>query len=256
MFRPQTHKKLLIISLTINLLGFLVGGLYIYRTAYVIKGWFNRHIKGISIPYENIFYKPRVEIFKLLEANRTTKKAIVFAGDSLIENFEWAEYFTNLEDAVILNRGIRWDTIDGLMDRFEVTFLSGHKLQKVFIMVGVNDILQKEFRIEDFSNKYSVLLDKLATFLPPDKICIHSILPVRGENKLTTTIRKVNEYLRSYAHAKGFCYIDLYDKLADSTGQLDAKYSLPDGIHLMSEGYKVWHKAIEPHVLNSINSAM
>jgi lysophospholipase L1-like esterase len=246
----RIYQKLLILLLAVNLLGLLGGGFYVYKTKSVPIRWYNKYIKRVSYPRDRRYYRQRLNVFNLLKEEVTGKKAIIFVGNSLIDTFEWAEYFTDLEDTVILNRGIGGDTIDRLIERFDSTFLAGYNPQRIFIMVGINDISSNNFQVGNFIKKYRVLLEKLSVYIPPDKICVHSILPVRNrEDKPITEIKKINQYLRLYAHEKDLHYIDLYDKLIDSTGQLDAKYSL-DGIHLTSEGYKVWLETIKPYVLS------
>ncbi|MEW6001528.1 MAG: GDSL-type esterase/lipase family protein [Nitrospirota bacterium] len=244
----RSYKRLFIFSLVINLLGLLGGGFYVYETKSVFVYRYNKHVKGASYVEDARYYRQRLNVFHLLQKEMEGKKAIIFAGDSLIDTFEWAEYFNDLEDTMILNRGIGGDTIERLMDRFEITFLAGPIPNKIFIMVGINDMNRQNFDMENFIGKYHSLLEKLSSRVSPDKICIHSILPVRLENISSQTIKKVNESLKIYAHEKGLCYIDLYDKLADSTGQLDARYSV-DGIHLTSEGYRIWLEILKPYIL-------
>jgi lysophospholipase L1-like esterase len=90
--------------------------------------------------------------------------------------------------------------------------------------------------------------------MPADRICIHSLFPARQEAISNLLIKQVNQYLKLYAIEKGLCYIDLYDKLTDLTGLLDAKYTY-DGIHLSLEGHKIWLDAIQPQIFNMMQEA-
>ncbi len=249
----KAYKRLLIVSLFINLLGFVGGGFYVYKTGYIVKGWYDKYIKVVPNKKEDKrdmrYHRQKLHAFRLFKEDAKDKKAIIFVGDSLTDTFEWHEYFSDLEGSIVLNRGIAGDTIDDLIHRFDVTFSSEYDSQKVFIMIGINDMVEEDFRIDIFVKKYKVLLEKLLVFLPPERICIQSILPVRRENISNMTVKRVNESLRSNSDEKGLCYVDLYEKLADSKGQLDEKYSL-DGIHLTSEGYRVWLETIESYLVN------
>jgi lysophospholipase L1-like esterase len=256
--RSQLFIKLLIVSVVINFLGLLGGGYYVYKTRNILVNWYNAHFGNVSQTQNRndiwkLYYEQRLNVFYFLQEDVKDKRVIIFAGDSLINTFEWAEYFADSGDAIILNRGINGDKVDGLLDRFEVTFLTRPNPAKVFIMIGINDI-KKNFDLEKFLKKYDTLVEKLLAYLPPDKICIHTIFPVRREDKPPMLIKKVNEHLRAYAQTQGLCYIDLYDKFADSSGQLQEIYAHTDGIHLTPEGYKIWLEAIEPEVLDAINS--
>jgi len=67
--------------------------------------------------FDDIYYKARVAAYT--ELNRqldNDKKYIVFAGDSLIEQWPIYEFFTDLN---ILNRGIGFDTTSGVLNRLE-----------------------------------------------------------------------------------------------------------------------------------------
>ena len=167
-----------------------------------------------------------------------------------MDYFEWPEYFKASSDLIIINRGVAGDTIDLLLNRFDVTFLTMYNPQKIFIMVGIMNILNDDFRMDQFIDKYYRLIDKLLLYVSPDRICVQSILPIRRGNALNTTIKTVNEHLKAYAHENHICYIDLFDKFVDTTGELSARFQSEDGLHLSVEGYKVWLNEIKPRILN------
>ncbi len=174
----------------------------------------------------------------------------MFAGDSLIQTFEWAEYFSDLEDTVVLNRGISGDTVGGLTARTEINFLA-HADPQVFIMVGINDLgLKRSFRLEDFMVAYERLIEKTLEYVTPDRVFIHSLLPVNRPNISNGDVRKANEGLRLYAQRRGLRFVDLFDRYLDSTGRIVGAYYHSDGIHLSAEGYKVWLEVLEPYVRN------
>lgn len=251
-------QRLLILSLVLNLVGAAVGGLYAYKTRDVLVGWYAKYVtrEPARPSPRGRYHRQRVNAFNFLEQTLEGKRLIVFAGDSLIQTFEWGEYFSIPDsDVVIVNRGIGGDTIDQLIDRSRVTFLGDHGPEKIFIMVGVNDVSEKvgeeEFSPESVARKYRALLEAASAQVAPERICVHSILPVRGKKAfMNPAIRAVNTSLESYTNRKGFCYIDAHKKFADATGQLNARYAFEDGLHLSAEGYRLWLEILTPYVLN------
>ena len=115
-----------------------MGGLYVYKTRNVVAGWFN-YVTNRRPSSKSPFYAQRLHAFNILQTPKPDKKAVVFAGDSLMQTFEWGEYFSDLKDTVIINRGINGDTVAGLTERTEEIFRAYPNPEKVFIMVGSND---------------------------------------------------------------------------------------------------------------------
>lgn len=247
MVQARSHRILLALSLLLNISGAALGGMYVYKTRHVLTGWYSRHVAGKSVSDDRRYYTQRTEVFRLLQPTSHKRQVIIFAGDSLIDTFEWGEPFADLQDTLVLNRGIGGNTLDDLIDRFDVTFRSPVTPDKVFLMVGINDIARDDFTLPIFSRKYFTLLESLAALMPRDRICVQSILPVRRDNRTNAIVTMTNAHLQSRARAEGFCYIDLHRALVDSTGQLASRYSL-DGIHLTSQGYSVWLQRIAPYI--------
>jgi len=247
-------KRLLIISIIINLLAMVVGAVYFNKTRWFAYALYENYVKKKSFS-PMLYHRQRVEAFKLIEEDMDGKNVIIFAGSSLIMAFPWAIYFREMtQDTIIVNRGIGGDTTEGLLRRYEPTFFQLGRPEKIFLMVGTNDIngnvyMKGHLQIEDIIEKYSTLLEKLSTKLPAESICVQSLLPVRGNwAPANPLIRRFNETLEADVRTKGFCYIDLYDEFVDETGQLKSEYSLDDGIHLTTQGYRVWLNILAPYV--------
>jgi lysophospholipase L1-like esterase len=60
-------------------------------------------------------------------------------------------------------------------------------------------------------------------------------------------IMEMNTRLQQIARNFAIPYIDLYNHITDSSGNLSRIYT-KDGIHLDADGYLVWRKLIEPHL--------
>lgn len=215
-------KKGLVISIMANVLLVVILLLLVVRNGLQIE----RASKNSEWSYmDNPLYSPAVSMFELVEGDAD----IVFAGDSITAYGRFSEFFP---EKVVLNRGIGSDTAEGLLNRLDE--IISHHPQKVFIMVGINDIVlnvSEEDYIEDYASIISLI--KSADC----KVYILSILPcVNGNLDL---ICKRNESLQNLCMDNGIEYVNLYDSFF-ANGKVNTNLFAEDGIHLNGEGYKIW----------------
>jgi lysophospholipase L1-like esterase len=251
-FAVETYNALLLISMGVNLIVLASGAAYLYKTRYILRSWYAYHVLGIVADKRKEempppFYKMRLEVFDLLRQKTRPQKAILFVGDSLTNFFEWSEFFQNSDHSVVLNRGVSGTGVEFLTERFEEIFLTGYNVQKMFIMIGINDIRQQSYDIDKFIAHYSALLDRLLKYFDSTQICIQSILPSRATNINSEKTKVANAQIQALAHSKSICYLDLFGILADDNGYLDEKYGL-GGVYLSAQGYRLWMEQIGIHL--------
>ena len=199
----------------------------------------------ITAMYDNPFYRDKTSHFETLPKSEAE---IIFLGDSLTDLCEWAEVLRN--DG-IKNRGICGDTTDGILNR--ITNIVESKPQKLFVMIGINDLNQGK-KVEDILEKYRKILETFQNQIPDTKIFIQSLLPVnqkifknKGVNEKVMTL---NNQLKDLAKTFSFQYIDLFSSFLDGNNELDAQYTT-DGLHLNGQGYLIWKGIIEKQVNDS-----
>jgi lysophospholipase L1-like esterase len=240
-------KIALLTSVLLNLLIVGVGGVLVYS-----KGGISYIIRQVSllqnpelradIMYDVPYYWSRKTHFETLPQSNAD---IVFLGDSLTDSCEWQEFFRN---AAIKNRGISGDTTKGILNRIdEVVEVQP---QKLFIMIGINDINQGR-EVDAILSDYEVILRTFKERIPQTQVFVQSILPVNNQKFVNIGVNKkvmeINSKLREFSQKFSFQYIDLYSGFLDGNNQLDARYTI-DGIHLNGQGYLAWKKMIEPEV--------
>jgi len=245
----DTIEILALISLTANLfllcLGSWVvqkkGGLpYLVHKLSSIKGT-NYQAKKNS--YNSFYYRHRSSQFQILPKSGLE---ILFLGDSLTNEGEWTELFA---DPRIRNRGISGDTTDGILARLHQV-IECHP-QKIFLMIGINDLLNEAQSPLAISQNYKTILATLQRETPATQVFMQSVLPVNsqlyGMPLDNAKVTELNAYLQELTKEFSFSYIDVFTHLSDSQGQLDVQYTL-DGVHLNGSAYLVWKTAIEKYV--------
>lgn len=186
-------------------------------------------------------YDHRKSLFAVLE---TAPESIVFLGNSLTQQCEWAELFNN---PAIKNRGITGDMTTGVLARLDEIVAA--KPRKLFLLIGVNDLLFHPPSI--ILENYQQILQKIKKDSPATQVYVQSILPVNNALRSTgiknADIRVVNSGIQALAKEFDFPYLDLYQAFVTPEGRMNQKYTY-DGIHLNGEGYLNWKQAIATHV--------
>lgn len=223
-------------SLVLNLLFIIVGLFLIQKLGGLKHVIYKATHRGLAEVYEH-----RKNIFELLPERDS---AIVFLGNSITAQCEWAELFDNSR---IINRGIPGDATDGILVR--LPHILKHNPKKIFLMIGVNDLFYHE--IPYIIENYKKIVEEIITKSPNTQLYIQSVLPINNKVKHSIidneTIRNLNEQIKEISDYNHLIYIDLYSKLIDDKEDLNADFT-KDGIHLNGNGYMIWKNEIEKYV--------
>ena len=239
------YRKLAISSIVLNLILFVMIGYAIH-----LKGGIPYVVNFVSSKLSDTnnekefddYYNTRLSIFKESEG-----KDIIFLGDSLTDNNEWAESFPELN---IGNQGIGDDTTSGVLHRLKET--TNLKPSKIFIMIGINDLFNGVSRDVILKN-YTSIIEEIRKDIPNTEVYIQSLLPTNSDltysNVDNDDILWLNENLRKLASDNGYAYIDLYSLFEDENNNLNKQWTI-DGIHLNGPAYEVWETALKDYVIN------
>ncbi len=155
-------------------------------------------------------------------------------------------------DNTWLNQGISGETSVGLLRRLNL--LGATQPKAIFVMVGINDLIQGVGDETIIANQ-RLIVRYLRRNHPRSKIILQSILPHseqqatwEGRDRLleipNQRIDKLNQRLESIAKQEDIIYLDLYSLFADNEGKLRTDLTT-DGLHLNTEGYKLWRIALQ-----------
>lgn len=169
---------------------------------------------------------------------------IVFLGDSLTDMCNWNEMLNNAD---ILNRGVSSDTTAGVFNRLsEVTRLNP---EKVFIMIGINDI-GKGLSTDEIIINYSGILSSIEKDAPDTTVYVESVLPINRDIFKTSTNEKqitdLNSALSKLCEDSGVKFINLYPLFTVNQNKLNPDYT-QGGLHINGKGYLVWSEVIKEY---------
>ena len=177
------------------------------------------------------------------ELNQVSVKEpdIIFIGDSIVEYYPLCELLQT--DKRMVNRGIRGYKTDLLLENLDA-HLFGQALDKVFILIGTNDIGKETPQTETLAN-LEAIIQEISRDYPLAQIQLLSVLPVNEAPAYKEKIQALNQAYRQLASAyMNVQFIDLYDAFLDEEGQLRPDYTT-DGLHLTIAGYAALSKALQ-----------
>lgn len=174
--------------------------------------------------------------------------ALLFIGDSMTEGYRLDQHFPGKPT---VNMGVSGDFTSGVLMRLETATRLEPK--KIFVMIGINDILKKVPFDRTIYN-YSELLRNMRMQCPGAQIYVQSNLPTTGMGgsaeinaSVVRQVRSLNDFLREQSKALGIAFVDMYKAFEVNGGELNPAYTY-DGLHLNDEGYKVWSQYISTFI--------
>ena len=181
------------------------------------------------------------------DANKTvaapTPERVLFYGDSITDGWRLNEYFPGKD---FVNRGISGQITGEMLGRMQADVIA-NKPAVMLVLAGTNDIA-RGVSVETIQNNLKMIADLAEKH--SIKVILASILPTSDHHKDTNprfemtkgrplaVIRELNQYIASMCRKRGFTYLNYYDEMVDSTGQLKAELA-NDGLHPNADGYRV-----------------
>ena len=183
------------------------------------------------------------ENYRKLNQVSAKEPDIIFIGDSIVEYYPLHELLQT--DKTVVNRGIRGYKTDLLLENLDA-HLFGHVVDKIFLLIGTNDIGKEMEQIETLGNMEEII-QFISRNYPLAQIQLLSVLPVNEDPiyKGTVYVRtnaKIQELNQAYQRlAQAYVnvqFVDIYRYFLDASDQLKSDYTT-DGLHLSIEGYVV-----------------
>lgn len=171
---------------------------------------------------------------------------VVFYGNSITYESDFQQFFPKKR---VCNLGCNRDDLDDLIHRSFI--IKGVQPRKIFVLGGINRL--NEMSLDDFEQKYSLLVDTIIKQNPSSHLYLQSMLPVNVEMEIGSRyegnldkIKQANQIIKNISERKKCTYVDLYSLYQDHD-TMPKKYTR-DGLHLHSDAYLIWAQLIEPYV--------
>lgn len=186
---------------------------------------------------------------------------VTFMGDSLTQGLEL--YTTGLPNAFYCaykgigpNAVVNGATCTRANGNKEVPLeaLAQMAPDAIYVLFGTNTLVNAGENVQQsFLTYYEQMIDLIQQTRPGIQVYMQSITPVRPEVSAqkpglnNVRLQRINDELAAIAIRKGCYFINLWEPLADSEGNLRADYAAGDGIHMNPTGYAAWVEYLRTH---------
>ena len=168
---------------------------------------------------------------------------ILFLGSSSFTI--WRDVQNNFPGKNIINRGFGGSQMSDVLYFKERLILPYHPKQLV-IYEGENDIAAGE-KPDSILSELNRLVKWTRKQIPGIRICVVSMKPSPRRWELKETMLEMNNCLKQFASEnKDVSFVNIWDVLLGSDGKPVKENYLDDTLHLNSNGYKIWQKALAP----------
>lgn len=199
---------------------------------------------------------------QLLAKTKQGKIDVYFAGDSITRRWGALDYPKLLQNFRRNFNGwnaanFAWggDNTHNILWRLQNGELEGVTPKIVVLQAGTNNLPWRraadDSHIDDVVQGIEAIIDEFQYQTPESQIILTAVFPRTQNMALTPAITKINERLRTLADEKKTRFLNINNKLADSTGKLLPGIS-SDGLHLDERGYQIWADALKPLFTNIV----
>ena len=174
------------------------------------------------------------------------RNAILLIGSSSFT--KWTDVQDYFPGYTIVNRGFGGSTLlDEIFYVNDIVF--PYQPKQIIIYCGENDLASSDTvtaaMVSDrFKQLFQMIRNK--TEAPISYI---SMKPSPSRRHLFTKMREGNQLIKDFlATQKNTAFIDVHQKMLDSTGEPMPEIFLDDSLHMNAKGYAIWKKEMEPYM--------
>jgi len=208
----------------------------------------NTNNKENSKPVADQPFWNDIRVFKKQDSiSFPPKNAILFIGSSSFT--KWTDVQDYFPAYTIINRGFGGST---LLDeiRYVNDIVFPYQPKQIIIYCGENDLASSDsvtaaMVVDRFKQLFQMIREK--TEVP---IAYVSMKPSPSRRHLFPKMREANQLIKDFlATQKNTAFIDVHQKMLDTTGEPIPEIFLEDSLHMNAKGYAIWQKEIQPFLL-------
>lgn len=174
--------------------------------------------------------------------------AILFVGSSSFAL--WKGINNYFPGYTIINRGFGGSTLPDVI-RYTYDIILPYQPKQVVIYCGENDLASADSvtAVEAY-NRFRTLFGMIRTNLPKSNIAFVSMKPSPSRASIQGKMKATNGLIKTFLATESNTYfIDIYDAMLDTNGQMREELFIKDRLHMNPDGYAIWQKIITPYLL-------
>jgi lysophospholipase L1-like esterase len=172
---------------------------------------------------------------------------ILFTGSSSIR--KWDDLERTFSSYVVMNRGVGGAVTNDIIYYADQIIFPYHPRQ-IVLYVGENDLVEKGVTADTVFNRFQKLYTTIRSKLPNTPIVYISIKPSPSRVQFLPVAKQANSMIRNYiAKQSRITFVDVFQLMLDKNGKPRKELFVEDMLHMNSQGYAIWQKAVKPHLL-------
>jgi lysophospholipase L1-like esterase len=176
------------------------------------------------------------------------KNPILFVGSSSIRKWDHLQQVFGAYN--VINRGIGGAVIDDIIFYLDDLVFT-YQPRKIVIYVGENDLPKEQETPEIILDKTKQLFTAIRKELPEVPIVYIALKPSPVRAKYLSKCKTTNDLIAAFIkEEKNASFLDVYS-LMMKDGKMIPEIFVEDMLHMNSNGYKIWEKAIEPYLVKN-----
>lgn len=190
-------------------------------------------------------WEPKIRQFELMDKRQMPPAdGILFVGSSSIVGWKVEESFPGLP---VINRGFGGSQIADSV-HFADRIILPYRPRVIVLYAGDNDVAAGKSPRQVFDD-YRQFVNTVRDALPQARIVFIAIKPSIRRWHLVDRMREANRLIRAAAEKDDrLAYVDVDAPMIGDDGKPRAELFKPDGLHLNSDGYKLWSALLLPHL--------
>jgi lysophospholipase L1-like esterase len=203
------------------------------------------HIHAQTSP---AFWNDIIAFKKIDSADTPPTHNILFIGSSSFTM--WKDVNTSFPGYSILNRGFGGSSLPDVI-RYAYDIIFPYQPKQVVIYCGENDLANADSSsAEEVANRFKTLFGMIRTNLPNTHIAFVSIKPSPSRASIQGKVKDANKKIKAFIGIqKKAAFIDIYDAMLDTKGEMREELYIADRLHMRPAGYAIWKKAIQPYLI-------
>lgn len=176
------------------------------------------------------------------------KGKILFVGSSSFRL--WKDIGSDFPGYPVINRGFGGSTLPDVLQYAE-DIIFPYDPKQIVIYCGENDFAASDSLYpSQVAQRFFDLFRLIRSRYPKVSIVYVSMKPSPSRQHLMAKFNVANVMIKSFLHKKKrTVFIDVYKAMLTKEGTPREDIFLQDNLHMNKEGYAIWQKLIEPHLL-------